>query len=297
MKTRWCLTVVAVWSAVGLLGQVLGADPAKGGPKCVFRVPTSYTVTVGERASVCAPVRTVWLWDKDKELAELMFWRDGEAPGGIPIVLEDEMKVFHADLLLSDFEAFYGVLKTEKQLLVTFLCDGSGGYNGIHVSGASDVQTLRKIEEKLLAQEKEKFVKPKIKDKQPKRELPKKMKVADYTVDRNNLVRSAAANAPKFAYFSPVQKSSFDLVKGGVEHLYWEPQITFYIYPMEYQGEGQATDGSWWYVYQETDGPDANWLWYFAMQQTNGKYVIWYDSPTHGKHYFDQNAERFPRVP
>jgi hypothetical protein len=122
MSARSWVMALSVWAAIAAdpLGTVLAAEAPRKNPKCAIIGATKYTVTVTEWSGVCTPVRTIWLWYKDKEVAELMFWKDTESPGGIPIIAEDEWNVFHADLLLSDFEAIYGILKSEKQVEIVF---------------------------------------------------------------------------------------------------------------------------------------------------------------------------------
>lgn len=155
MSAKYWRPSVMVWAAIwaSSLGRALGAPPATEGPKCALCIPTKYTVTASEGKGGPAPVRTLWLWEKDKERAELKFWKDKQ---GIPIIKEDEFKVFHVDLFLSDFDAIYNVLRTEKHVEVIFQCARDGGYDAIHVSGGSDVPTLKRLEQRVVAHETEK---------------------------------------------------------------------------------------------------------------------------------------------
>ncbi len=126
----------------------------------------------------------------------------------------------------------------------------------------------------------------------PKRDLSREKKVTDYKVDpdKDKLEKTAAADAPKLAYLSAKKKSSFDLAKGGVEHLLFASYV--FVYPLEYKGV--TADGKY-YVYQEAS-PDK-WVWYFGKDGSGGKYAVLFYAPGQGLFEFDKEAEHHPRTP
>lgn len=126
----------------------------------------------------------------------------------------------------------------------------------------------------------------------PKRDLSGETKVTDYKVDpdKDELKMTAAADAPKLVYILAKRKSSFDLAKGGVEHLLFAKYV--FVYSLEYKGE--TTDGKY-YVYNEKSGD--KWVWYFAKTATAGKYQILLYTPPTGLIDFDKDGEQYPRTP
>lgn len=186
-RFSWLCRVAAIAFLFVTPTLLHSAEGAKtDSPKCAIIFPTEYSVTVSDYQGACGPVRTLWLRRKDggtaKDLAQFSFWKDDEAPGGIPLITTDTSGVFHVDLLLSDFEAIHGIIKTEKVAMVVFECDGSGGYQGVHVTGGNEEAELRGVSDKLLALER-------VQESGKRREIAVPQDTAPFRVSTRQVVR------------------------------------------------------------------------------------------------------------